>query len=143
RGIGRTVRPEASLMRIHWCPDSEVPMHILRGCRVCGGRSARRRPGCHRRIWSSGTAWALVSDRTDPKFVHLDGVNLSRAWCWKSLGNLLAINDPRREIALQSADSHLATSLPHIADDYAGAHWLATFAALALDGRDTPPLHHR
>ena len=86
---------------------------------------------------------AKVSDRTDPKFVHLDGVNLSRAWCWKSLGNLLAINDPRRAIALESADSHLATSLPHIADDYAGTHWLATFAALALDGRDTPALHHR
>jgi hypothetical protein len=86
---------------------------------------------------------AKVSDRTDPKFVHLDGVNLSRAWCWKSLGNLLAINDPRRAIALQSADSHLAASLPYIADDYAGAHWLATFAALALDGRDTPALHHR
>jgi hypothetical protein len=85
---------------------------------------------------------AKVSDRTDPKFVHLDGVNFSRAWCWKSLANLLAIGDPRRAFALQSADSHLATSLPYIADDYAGAHWLPTFAALALDGRDTPTLHH-
>jgi len=86
---------------------------------------------------------AKISDRTDPKFVHLDGLNLSRAWCWKSLGNLLAINDPRREIALEAANSHLAASLPHIADDYAGAHWLPTFAALALDARDMPTLHRR
>jgi hypothetical protein len=86
---------------------------------------------------------AKVSDRTDPKFVHLDGVNLCRAWCWKSLGSLLATNDSRRAIALQSADSHLATSLPYIADHYVGAHWLATFAALALDVGDTPALHHR
>jgi hypothetical protein len=81
---------------------------------------------------------ARVSDRTDPKFVHLDGVNLSRAWCWKSLGNLLATDDPRRAIAFQVADLHLAESLPHIADDYAGGHWLPTFAALALEVREGP-----
>lgn len=78
---------------------------------------------------------ATVSDRTDPKFVHLDGFNLSRAWCWKSLGNFLAIDDPRRAVAMQAGDAHLGTSLPHIADDYAGSHWLATFAALALDAQ--------
>jgi hypothetical protein len=78
---------------------------------------------------------AKVSDRTDPKFAHLDGVNLTRAWCWKHLGNLLAIDDPRRAIALQSADTHLGTSLSHVADDYAGSHWLATFATLALDAQ--------
>jgi hypothetical protein len=76
---------------------------------------------------------AKVSDRTDGKFVHLDGLNLTRAWCWKSLANLFEIDDPRRAIALQSADLHLRASLPHVADDYAGSHWLATFAMLALD----------
>jgi len=86
---------------------------------------------------------AKISDRTDPKFVHLDGLNLSRAWCWKSLGNLLAINDPVGRLPLEAANSHLAASLPHIADDYAGAHWLPTFAALALDARDMPTLHRR
>jgi hypothetical protein len=77
---------------------------------------------------------ARVSDRTDAKFVHLDGLNLARAWCWKILGNLFEIDDPRRAIALQSAKSHLDASLPHIAVDYGGSHWLATFAMLALDG---------
>ena len=43
---------------------------------------------------------ATVSDRTDGKIVHLDGLNLSRAWCWRSLGDVLAAGDPRREIAL-------------------------------------------
>jgi len=76
---------------------------------------------------------ARVSNRSDPKFVHLDGFNLARAWCWKNLGNLLEIDDPRRAIALQSVESHLEASLHHIADDYAGSHWLATFAMLALD----------
>src|SRR5213076_1342627 len=28
---------------------------------------------------------AVVSDRTDGKIAHLDGLNLSRAWCWRSL----------------------------------------------------------
>jgi hypothetical protein len=76
---------------------------------------------------------ANVGDRTDPKFVHLDGLNLARAWCWKSVSHHLPIDDPRRAIAMQSAESHLAASLPHIAHDYAGAHWLPTFAALAID----------
>ena len=76
---------------------------------------------------------ARVSDRTDDKFVHLDGVNLARAWCWRRLINLFAIDDPRRGVAQQSAGLHLHASLPHVADDYAGSHWLATYAMLALD----------
>jgi hypothetical protein len=77
---------------------------------------------------------AKVGDRQDPKFVHLDGLNLARAWCWKTLGELFEIDDPRRAIALESARSHLDASLPHIAVDYGGSHWLGTFAMLALDG---------
>jgi hypothetical protein len=77
---------------------------------------------------------AKVGDRQDPKFVHLDGFNLARAWCWKTLGELFEIDDPRRAIALESARSHLDASLPHIAVDYGGSHWLGTFAMLALDG---------
>jgi hypothetical protein len=75
---------------------------------------------------------ATVSDRTDGKIVHLDGLNLSRAWCWRALAGTFAAGDPRREIAHAAASAHLDASLPHIADDYAGGHWLATFALLAL-----------
>jgi Protein of unknown function (DUF2891) len=76
---------------------------------------------------------ATVSDRTDGKTVHLDGLNFNRAWCWRSLAATLAPTDPRREVALAAAEAHIAASLPYIASDYIGEHWLATFALLALD----------
>ncbi|MGH7616369.1 MAG: DUF2891 family protein, partial [Gemmatimonadaceae bacterium] len=74
----------------------------------------------------------IVSDRTDGKIAHLDGLNLSRAWCWRAIATNWTEDDPRRAIALDAADAHLAASLQHIAGDYAGAHWLATYATLAL-----------
>jgi len=75
---------------------------------------------------------AIVSDRSDGKIAHLDGLNLSRAWCWRSIAATWPANDARRVVALEAAETHLATSLPHVAGDYRGAHWLATFALLAL-----------
>jgi hypothetical protein len=83
---------------------------------------------------------AVVSDRTDGKIVHLDGLNVSRAWCWRQIATSWAAGDPRRAIALEAADAHLASSLPHIADDYVGAHWLATFALLAMTVDESRPL---
>jgi len=73
-----------------------------------------------------------VSDRADGKIGHLDGVNLSRAWCWRSIAAAWSADDPRRATALAAADAHEAASLPHVAGDYAGEHWLATFALLAM-----------
>jgi hypothetical protein len=75
---------------------------------------------------------AIVSDRTDGKIAHLDGLNLSRAWCWRSIAATWPASDARRGIALEAAETHFAASLPHVAGDYMGAHWLATFALLAL-----------
>ena len=77
---------------------------------------------------------AGVSDRTDGKIAHLDGLNLSRAWCWRALADALPLGDPRRNRALDAAALHLAHGLPHVAGDYMGEHWLATFAVLAVDG---------
>ena len=76
---------------------------------------------------------ATVSDRSDGKIAHLDGLNLSRAWCWRSLAATLPESDDRRTIAFIAAEEHLAAGLPHIASDYMGEHWLASFAVLALD----------
>ena len=73
-----------------------------------------------------------VSDRSDGKIAHLDGLNLSRAWCWRSLAQVWPEDDARRGIAQQAASAHLGASLPHVAGDYMGEHWLATYAALAL-----------
>ncbi len=63
---------------------------------------------------------ATVSDRSDGKIAHLDGLNLSRAWCWRWLGHP------------EFADNHLEAALPHLSGDYMGEHWLQSFALLAL-----------
>ena len=76
---------------------------------------------------------AVVSDRTDGKIAHLDGLNLSRAWCWRHLASTLPDNDPRLRVALDTVARHLDASLAHVAGDYMGEHWLATFALLAID----------
>ena len=76
---------------------------------------------------------ARVSDRTDPKIVHLDGLNLSRAWCLYKLAAAL----PKKRAALRKlADQHAQATLPHIeSGSYEGEHWLATFAVRMLDAR--------
>ena len=71
---------------------------------------------------------ATVTDRSDGRLAHLDGLNLARAWCWRTL----AQNLPEPASARAIADAHLDAALPHLADDYMGEHWLATFALLAL-----------
>jgi Protein of unknown function (DUF2891) len=73
---------------------------------------------------------AIVSDRSDGKIAHLDGLNLSRAWCWREIAEHL--DEPSRSVGRQTAGEHVAAALPHIAGDYAGEHWLASFALLAL-----------
>jgi hypothetical protein len=72
-----------------------------------------------------------VSDRSDGKIAHLDGCNLSRAWCWREIAELLG--EETGAIAQSAAEKHLEVSLPHVAGDYMGEHWLATFAMLALE----------
>lgn len=73
----------------------------------------------------------FVSDRSDGKIAHLDGLNLSRAWCLREIAGAL---DDRELCAalLACGDEHLAAALPHVAGDYMGEHWLASFALLAL-----------
>lgn len=76
---------------------------------------------------------ATVSDRTDGKLVHLDGLNFSRAWCLYGIANQY----DKYQNLKQIADQHLAFSLPNIIDgDYAGEHWLASFALFALDQKE-------
>ena len=74
-----------------------------------------------------------VSDRTDGKLVHLDGVNFSRAW---SL-NYIAKNLPEYEHLKNIANQHINYSLPSIVgDSYEGGHWLGSFAIYALNSVD-------
>ncbi len=76
-------------------------------------------------------AWlqpAMVSDRIDPQLVHLDGLNLSRAWCLAGLSEALGDAGLRG-----AADAHRAAAWPHVTGgDFAATHWLVSFALLAL-----------
>ena len=74
-------------------------------------------------------AVGIVNDPTDGKLVHLDGLNLSRAWALEGIASGLPADDPRRASLLASATLHgesgeKSVRTPH----YAGGHWLASFA---------------
>jgi hypothetical protein len=79
---------------------------------------------------------AVVSDRSDPRIAHLDGLNLSRA---RNLYSLIAYLPAREASAaglMDLADSHAKASLPFVASgNYEGEHWLATFAVHMLETR--------
>ncbi|HEX8354634.1 MAG TPA: DUF2891 domain-containing protein [Pyrinomonadaceae bacterium] len=82
---------------------------------------------------------AEVTDRADPKIVHLDGLNLSRAWCMRGIADALPPDSPRRVVLARAAARHAEATLPHVTSgDYAGEHWLATFAVYMLSTPTTP-----
>ena len=84
----------------------------------------------------NGLVPAVVSDRTDPKIVHLDGLNLSRARALRQIAGALGPADARAAALLRLADRHARASLPHLASgSYEGEHWLATFAVRMLAER--------
>lgn len=82
---------------------------------------------------------AVVSDRTDPKIVHLDGLNLSRAWCMFGIASSLPAKNRTRAELVESATIHAADALGHIASgNYEGEHWLASFAVYLLSQGNIP-----
>jgi hypothetical protein len=83
---------------------------------------------------------ARVTDRKDPGLVHLDGLNLSRAWCMRAVAQALPENDPDRPVLLASAARHAEATLPYIASgDYLGEHWLASFAVYLMTDAGSRP----
>ena len=74
---------------------------------------------------------AMVSDRSDPKIVHLDGLNLSRSWCLSGIGSVY--DGPGGDSVSRLIYEHFNASYPYITSgNYEGEHWLASFAVLAL-----------
>jgi hypothetical protein len=96
-------------------------------------RFARWLSGFLPRIPSDGRSdWlapGIVTDRTDPKLAHIDGLNLSRAWMLEGIASGLPPNDRRRASLEAAARAHAAASLPAVTGEhYEGGHWLGTFA---------------
>lgn len=75
----------------------------------------------------------IVTDRSDPKLAHIDGLNLSRAWMLRGMAGGLPAEDSRRGALLAAADEHAAAALPAVTGEhYEGGHWLGTFAVYLL-----------
>jgi hypothetical protein len=76
---------------------------------------------------------AAAPGPTNGQAAHLHGLNASRAWCWRHIAAALPAGDARVEVALAAARRHAAAVLPHVlGEDYAVAHWLASYAVLML-----------
>ena len=76
-----------------------------------------------------------VTDLTDGKLVHLAGLNLHRAWCWLGIASALPAGDPRIAVCEAAAAAHYEAGLGYVfSGDYAGEHWLASFAVYLVTG---------
>lgn len=81
----------------------------------------------------------VVLDPSDGKLVHLDGLNLSRAWAMEGIASALPEADPRRPALLASAAVHKETGVAAVSEEhYAGSHWLASFATYLETRRGIP-----
>ena len=71
----------------------------------------------------------IVTDRSDPKLAHIDGLNLSRAWMLEGIAHGLSPDDRRVPALLAAAARHREAALPAVTGEhYEGGHWLGTFA---------------
>jgi hypothetical protein len=78
----------------------------------------------------------VVTDPTDPKLAHLDGLNLSRAWMLEGIVAGLPSGDPRRPALAATAATHREAGLRSVTGEhYEGGHWLGTFAVYLVTGR--------
>ena len=90
-------------------------------------------PRLRERLPATLFAPVRVSDRADAQIVHLDGLNLSRAWCFHEIAAALVADEPRRALLRDAAHEHLRAGMAALdARAFVATHWLASFAALAL-----------
>ena len=81
---------------------------------------------------TNSAAWlpiGVVTDKTDGKLAHLDGLNLSRAWMLEGIAAGLPAADRRRGALLAAAATHAESGLAAVTGEhYEGGHWLGSFA---------------
>jgi len=81
----------------------------------------------------------VVTDPSDPKLAHLDGLNLSRAWMLEGIAAGLPANDPRLPALRAAAAVHREAGLRNVTGEhYEGGHWLGSFAVYLVTGRGLP-----
>ena len=96
-------------------------------------------PGIPRDGRGDWLATGIVNDPTDGKLVHLDGVNLSRAWNLENMAAALPPGDARIPSLLAASKIHAQTGIANVsAEHYAGSHWLASFATYLITQRGYP-----
>jgi hypothetical protein len=79
---------------------------------------------------------AVVTDASDPKLAHLDGLNLSRAWMLEGISEGLPQADPRLTAIRAAARLHRERGLAAVTGEhYEGGHWLGSFATYLATGR--------
>jgi amidase len=79
---------------------------------------------------------AEVTDRTDGKLAHLDGLHLSRAWALRGMAAGLPGDDPRLPAIEAAARRQAAAGLAAVTGEhYEGGHWLGSFATYLVTGR--------
>lgn len=87
----------------------------------------------------AAAAWlepAVVTDPSDPKLAHLDGLNLSRAWMLEGIAAGLPEGDPRRGALAAAAQNHRRAGLEAVTGEhYEGGHWLGSFATYLVTRR--------
>lgn len=78
----------------------------------------------------------VVTDRSDPKLAHLDGLNLSRAWMLEGIVSALPSDDPRLPALTATALAHRTAGLESVTGEhYEGGHWLGSFAVYLVTNR--------
>lgn len=83
---------------------------------------------------------AVVTDPTDPKLAHLDGLNLSRAWMLEGIAAGLPAGDLRLPALRAAAAAHRRAGLAAVTGEhYEGGHWLGSFAVYLVTGRGLAP----
>jgi len=96
-------------------------------------------PGLPRDGSPGWLAPAVVTDPTDPKLAHLDGLNLSRAWMLEGIAAGLPAGDARLPSLRATAAAHREAGLRAVTGQhYEGGHWLGTFAVYLVTGRGLP-----
>ena len=118
--------------------EADLVRRLLPGRQLAGWLSAFL-PSLTPRAGASWLVPAVVTDPSDPKLAHLDGLNLSRAWMLEGIASALPPSDPRLRALRATASAHREKGLAAVTGaHYEGGHWLGTFAVYLTTGRGRP-----